>query len=1164
VDDEAKSSTELIAEVRALRARAQQLEVARERQAFLADAGAVLAESLDYVEQLRRVARLAVPRIADWCALDLVAEDGTLQRLAVEHVDPAKVALAYELQRRYPPDPNANTGVYHVLRTGQPIFYPEIGDDMLVRAARDAEHLRILREVGLVSAITVPLTARRQTLGAITLVTDVSGRRYTPDDVAFAAEFARNAALVIDNARLHGEMRRSRDEIDAILRGVDGGITVQDTSGRLIYANDAAARLCGYDSAAELLAAPLADVIGRFAVMDEEGQPLPLDQLPGRRALMGQAGVEALLRFRVLASGEERWSLVRATPVYHERGGVVRAVNTFQEVTAIKYAEEALREQREWLSVTLASIGDAVIATDARGLITFMNPIAQALTGWLEGDARGRDLAEVFRIVNETNRAPVESPVVRVLREGTVVGLANHTLLIAKDGAERAIDDSGAPLRDASGNLIGVVLVFRDIAERRQAERRLLAQYAVARVLAEARDLPAAMPSILSAVCTSLEWNWGAMWLVDEAAGALACAATWQAPAFEGLPFTEHTYRTQFAPGVGLPGRVWSSGEAAWIADIATDTNFPRAPAALGVGLRTIFAVPIRLGGATLGVLEFANRAHVPSDEAIMVMMLAVGNQVGQFIERKRAEEVLARYQLLSHYARDIILFIDRHGWIIEANHAAELAYGYTRAELLGMRIFDLRAAETRMSIEAQMAEADREGVMFETFHRRKNGQVFPVEVSSRGTMIGAERVLVSIIRDITARKQAEDRRSFLAEANAVLAASLDYETTLQNIARLAVPRIATWCAVHILEPDGNIRRLAVAHADPAKEALARARPECYPIDSHARHIVPQVIRTGQSELYQKVSEELLANSARDPAHFELLRALGVASYLCVAMRHLGRVLGAITLARADARQRYEPEDLALAEELAYRAAIAVDNARLYREAQDAIRLRDQFLSIASHELKTPLTSLLGNAQMLHRRAVRDYSFHERDLRPINVIADQAGRLNRMIGALLDVSRIQMGQLSIERQPFDLCDLARRVVSEVQPIVERHTLECQAEGALVVAGDELRLEQVLQNLIQNAIKYSPDGGTVRVRAGREGDRAVVAVSDEGIGIPASELSQLFQRFYRAANVDERHISGMGVGLYVVREIVSLHGGDVAVTSEEGRGSTFTFWLPLAA
>jgi signal transduction histidine kinase len=180
------------------------------------------------------------------------------------------------------------------------------------------------------------------------------------------------------------------------------------------------------------------------------------------------------------------------------------------------------------------------------------------------------------------------------------------------------------------------------------------------------------------------------------------------------------------------------------------------------------------------------------------------------------------------------------------------------------------------------------------------------------------------------------------------------------------------------------------------------------------------------------------------------------------------------------------------------------------------------------------------------------------------VIADQAGRLNRMIGALLDISRIQMGQLSIERQLFDLCALAQRVVSEVQPILDQHAVECQADGTLLVEGDELRIEQVLQNLIQNAIKYSPDGGTVRLHARRDGDHAVVAVSDEGIGIPASELPRLFQRFYRAANVEERHISGMGVGLYVVREIVGLHGGDVTVESKEGRGSTFTFWLPLAA
>jgi PAS domain S-box-containing protein len=232
-------------------------------------------------------------------------------------------------------------------------------------------------------------------------------------------------------------------------------------------------------------------------------------------------------------------------------------------------------------------------------------------------------------------------------------------------------------------------------------------------------------------------------------------------------------------------------------------------------------------------------------------------------------------------------------------------------------------------------------------------------------------------------------------------------------------------------------------------------------------------------------------------------------------------------------------------------------------EAQEAVRTRDVFLSIASHELKTPLTSLLGNAQLLQRRAEREDSFSERTQRSIKVINDQASRLNKMIAALLDISRIEQGQLSIDRIALDLCALTERVVAEVRLTVERHTIVIESRATpLVVLGDELRLEQVLQNLLQNAIKYSPNGGTITVQVMQHDEQACISISDQGMGIPAAALPNLFRRFYRANNVEAEHISGMGIGLFVVKEIVALHGGTVHAESTEGKGSRFTLSLPI--
>ncbi len=334
---------------------------AEDTQRFLAEASEVLSSSLDYRATLASVARLAVPALADWSAVDVLEEDGSVERLAVEHTDPEKVALAYELEQRYPPDPDAPRGLRHVLRTGEPEMMAEIPEELLDRAARDAGHRELLRKLALRSYMIVPLVARGRTLGAISLVYAESGRRYGEADLALAEELARRAALAVDNARLYEEaqkeiaerkraqeeLRGSRNQLEIILRGVADGIIAQDASGRLFYANEAAARMSGYPSAKEFVEAPTEEVMGRFELLDEEGRPFPLERLPGRRALRGEGETEEVLRFRVAETGEERWSVVRATPVFDEGRKVRMAVSILRDVTEQRRADEAMREVRE-------------------------------------------------------------------------------------------------------------------------------------------------------------------------------------------------------------------------------------------------------------------------------------------------------------------------------------------------------------------------------------------------------------------------------------------------------------------------------------------------------------------------------------------------------------------------------------------------------------------------------------------------------------------------------------------------------------------------------------------------------------------------------------------------------------------------------------------------
>ena len=668
------------------------------------------------------------------------------------------------------------------------------------------------------------------------------------------------------------------------------------------------------------------------------------------------------------------------------------------------------------LQTTLASIGDAVIATDGAGQVTFMNTVAQTLTGWSQADAAGRDLATVFTIVNEETRATVENPVTKVMREGRVVGLANHTILIGKDGAEHPIDDSGAPIRDAGGAISGVVLVFRDITERKAAD-------------AERADL-----------------------LAREQAARAAAEAS------------EQYYRFL---SESIPAIVWTARPDGW--------------------------------------RDYYNQRWSDFSGLRLEQAQGWGWEVVLHLDDRQRNLDLWRHSL-------------------QTGEPYESEYRFKRAD-----------GVYRWHLSRAVPARDAQGRIIKWF----------------GTST-----------DIDDQKRARRTLEVLADASAVLASSLVYEETVASVARMVVPDLADWCAVDVLDDNGDLQRLAVTHVDPAKEAWAHELWERFPPSKEAATGSYQVIRTGRTEFLPEITEEMLA-LVTDEELLGIIHTIGFTSVITAPLTVRDRTLGVLTLVTAESHRHYTEADVRLAEDLARRAAMAIENARLYREAQDAVRMRDQFLSIAAHELKTPLTSMLGYTQLVQRRTQREGTLNERDQRALRLVADQAERLNRMIASLLDLSRLETGQLSIERTPVDLRALAQRLVEEVQPTLDHHQLVFQAAPTpLLIEGDALRLEQVLQNLLQNAVKYAPEGGHITVAVEQRDTLACVAVTDQGIGIPEPAQAQLFSRFYRAPNVDPQQISGMGLGLYVVKEIVALHGGTVDVTSAEGQGSTFTICLPL--
>lgn len=412
-------------------------------------------------------------------------------------------------------------------------------------------------------------------------------------------------------------------------------------------------------------------------------------------------------------------------------------------------------------------------------------------------------------------------------------------------------------------------------------------------------------------------------------------------------------------------------------------------------------------------------------------------------------------------------------------------------------------------------------------------------------------------------RERAERRLRFLADASSRLASSLDYDTTLERVAWLAVPTLADWCFVDVVEHDGEIRRVEVAHADPARAGEADVMRQ-YPPDRRGGEGIAKVMRSGVPELIRSFPDSLLPAITRDDRHQAVVQGLGVCSVMRVPMLTRGRTLGVISFISTDPEHLYGPADLALAEELGRRCAVAVDNARLYAEAQEAIRTRDEFLSIASHELRTPLTGIKGYAQILLRAMGRNQLDEERLVRSLTTIDESADRLTTLIGDLLDVSRIRTGHLPLRLATVDL-------VTTVQHVAERYRDNLDDEYRLVIdlpdrpsyaEVDVDRLEQIITNLLSNAVKYSPAGGEVRLSLVGGDGGTLIQVSDAGIGLPRENLETIFQPFGRAPNATKRSLPGMGLGLYICRTLVERQGGRIWATSGgENTGTTFGFWLP---
>ncbi len=437
--------------------------------------------------------------------------------------------------------------------------------------------------------------------------------------------------------------------------------------------------------------------------------------------------------------------------------------------------------------------------------------------------------------------------------------------------------------------------------------------------------------------------------------------------------------------------------------------------------------------------------------------------------------------------------------------------------------------------------------------------RVFLLVVSRQAAQALLRARLFESEREARAEAEAaQQRASFLAEASVLLSSSLDLETTLASVTRLAVPVIADWCAVEApddVAPGGD--GVAVMHVDPTKVEMAREWRRRWPPDPKAPRGAPAVMRTGLAELYPEIPDALLVEAAVDEDQLRVARELGMRSAMVVPLSARGRTLGAITFVSAESGRCYDGADLAMAEELGRRAGLAVDNARLYDQAQRAIRGRDEILAVVSHDLKNPLEAVMLSASLLLRAPesprVRRYA---------EALQRSASRMDRLIHELLDLSSMDAGKFRVEPRRERLEAIVEEALAVVAPLAGEKGIALGAPGGPLgeeVSCDRERILQVLSNLLGNAIQFAPRGGHVTIRLARSALEAAVTVEDDGPGIPPEDLPHLFDRYWKS-----RSRRGTGLGLAIAHGIVEAHGGRIRVESAPGAGSRFTFTLPVAA
>jgi PAS domain S-box-containing protein len=774
------------------------------------------------------------------------------------------------------------------------------------------------------------------------------------------------------------------------------------------------------------------------------------------------------------------------------------------------------------LAALVESSEDAILSKALDGTIRTWNAGAQRLYGYRAEEVVGQP----FAVLLPPERAAEADAIMARLRRGEPVAHF-ETVRVRKDGTRVDVSVSYSPIRDEAGRLVGAAVIGRDVTERKRAERAL-------------REAEARFAAIIdhSPSCIFAKDAQGRYLLANQALARFAGRDVSEFPGRTDADFFPPEVAAQFAQD---DAAVLAGGQAR-----TYEETFPH-----GGGAVTALTVKFPL-------LDADGRPYAVCGIATDV--------TGQ----RQAQEELSKFALLVENSHDFIgiwgpqydpVYVNRAGLALVGLGGP----GPMRATPLREYFFP---EDRPFLFEQFFPRVLREGhgeveVRFRHF---QTGEALWMVYSVLALKDAAGRPagLATVSRNVSERKRAEHALRFLADASATLATLVDYESTLQKVASLAVPDFADFCAVDLAEPDGTLRRVAVAHVDPAKLRLAYELHRLYPPDPSEEHGSYGALHGGETDMMEEIPPGLLEQSARDEGHRRLFRELGLRSYMCVPLKARSRALGVISFVTAESGRRYTQEDRAFAEELARRAAIAIENAQLYHELREADRLKDEFLAMLAHELRNPLAPIRNSLYVMKQPAANGAMLDQAR----EMAERQVGHMARLLEDLLDVSRISRGKIELRKEVVEVAPLLGRTAEALRPQVEERCHELTIAlpaGALRVEADPARLEQVVTNLLTNAVKYTDPGGHIWLSAERDGGEAVIRVRDTGIGITGEMLTRVFDLFVQAERRLDRSQGGVGIGLTLVKRLVEMHGGTVRATSAgPGQGSEFVVRLPAVA